>query len=134
MPTRNLSPMTMFARMAAENRPAYAFKGRTPRDFAAWKKKALPAVLATLGDRPARVRPRPELVAEWEHDGLVKQRWLIDVGRHISAGFLINRPKGLSKTERRPALPTFNIPRKRRSSRAPRSGGQLPSLSAGSRE
>ena len=104
MPTRNLSPMTMFARMAAERRPVFAFKGRTPRDFAAWKKKALPAVLATLGDRPARVRPRPELVAEWEHDGLVKQRWLIDVGRHISAGFLINRPKGLSKTERRPAL------------------------------
>jgi dienelactone hydrolase len=104
MSVRNFSPMTMFERLAAENRPACAFRGKTPRDFAAWKKRSLPAVLATLGDRPARVPPRPELVAEWEHDGLVKQRWLVDVGRHISAGFLINRPKGLRRAEQLPAL------------------------------
>ncbi len=104
MPERNLSPMTMFARMAAEHRPAMAFRGRTARDFAAWKRKALPAVLATLGDRPGRVPPRPELVAEHEHDGLVKQRWTIDVGRHISAVCLVNRPRGLAREEKRPAL------------------------------
>ncbi|MFH1022396.1 MAG: alpha/beta hydrolase family protein [Planctomycetota bacterium] len=104
MPPRNLSPQVMFERLAGEHRPRFAFRGRTPGDFSAWKRKALPAVLATLGDRPGRVPARPELIAEWEHDGLVKQRWLLDVGRHIAAAFLINTPKGLKKGETRPAL------------------------------
>jgi dienelactone hydrolase len=104
MSERNLSPMAMFAQMAAEHRPVFAFRGKTARDFAAWKKKALPAVLATLGDRPPRVPPRGELAAEWEHDGLVKQRWLIDVGPHISAVCLVNRPEGLARGEKRPAI------------------------------
>lgn len=104
MPERNLSPQNMFMRMAAEHRPTFAFRGKSARDFAAWKKKALPAVLATLGDRPGSVPARPELVAEWEHDGLAKQRWIIDVGRHMSAVFLINRPADLKRGEKRPAI------------------------------
>ncbi len=104
MPERNLSPMRMFERLAAEHRPQLAFRGRTPREFAAWKRRAWPAIRATLGDWPPRVPLRPERIAQWEHDGLIKERWMIDVGRHISAIFLINRPKGLAPAERRPAI------------------------------
>jgi len=35
--------------------------------------------MATLGDFPERVPLNPLLTAEWEHEGLKKQRWLIDV-------------------------------------------------------
>jgi hypothetical protein len=101
---RNLSPREMFIRLAETHRPAFAFGGRTRRDFAAWKRKALPAVLKTLGKWPQRVRANPELQCEWEHDGLLKQRWILDVGPHISAVFLINRPKRIKRGERLPAI------------------------------
>lgn len=104
MSDRNLSPMTMFQRWAAEHKPILAFQGKSKRDFVRWKEQALPAVLATLGDRPERVSPNPELIVEWEHDGLIKQRWLIDVGRHIAAVCLVNRPKGLKEGERRATI------------------------------
>ena len=101
---RNFSPQKMFQEMASAHRPQCAFTGSTPADVEAWKAATWPRVLATLGDFPAPVAPDPELIAEWEHDGLRKQRWAIDVGPHISAVFQINRPAGLSPDERRPSL------------------------------
>jgi len=94
----------MFLKLAAGHRPSHAFQGKTRAQFSRWKRQTLPKALATLGRFPERVPPAPVQVAEWEHDGLIKQRWLIEVGRHISAGFLINKPKGLTKGEKRPAL------------------------------
>ncbi len=104
MSYRNLSAQTMFQLLAMEHKPLCAFKGKTKRDFERWKKATLPKVMATLGDWPARVPLNPMLLAEWEEDGLRKQRWLIDVGRHISAIFLINYPPGLKEGEKRPAI------------------------------
>ncbi|MBU0715189.1 MAG: prolyl oligopeptidase family serine peptidase [Verrucomicrobia bacterium] len=100
---RNLSPQLMFEKIAQEHKPICRF--RAPRQrFAQWKKSTWPKVLATLGDLPPRVPLNPELIAEFEHDGLLKQRWLIDVGPHISAVFLINRPKQIKSGEKRPAI------------------------------
>ena len=104
MSFRNLSPQRMFEQLAKEHKPRHRFSARTRPQFAAWKKAALPAVLATLGEFPEAVPLNPELMARWEQDGLIKERWLIDVGRHISAVFLINIPQGLKKGERRPAI------------------------------
>jgi len=104
MSFRNLSPQQMFAQMAAEHVPTYHFTGSGPDDFRKWKQAALPAVLSTLGERPEAVPPNPELMAEWEHDGLRKQRWLIDVGRHIAATCLVNIPQGLRAGQKRPAI------------------------------
>ena len=104
MSFRNLSPQRMFEKLALEHRPKYRFDPKTFTDFASWKKEALPEVLGTLGRFPERVALRPELMAEWEDDGLHKQRWLIDVGKHISAIFLVNSPRGLQNEEKRPAL------------------------------
>lgn len=101
MSFRNLSPQHMFEQMALEHKPECAFPGK---DFQAWKADTYPKVIATLGDFPERVPLNPELMAEWEHDGLRKQRWLIDVGKHISAAFLVNIPGDLKDGEKRPAI------------------------------
>ena len=104
MTFRNLSPQAMFEQLALAHQPTLRFAGRTREDFAAWKDRALPRVLATLGDFPARVPLNPQLLAEWEHDGLTRQKWLIDVQEYLSATVLVNLPAGLRAGERRPAL------------------------------
>ncbi len=96
--------MEMFNRIAEEHRPVMAFGKGDKGKFKSWKKKALPSVVKTLGDWPKKVPLNPELECEWKHDGLVKQRWIIDVGPHISASFLINRPDGLRKGQHIPAI------------------------------
>ena len=104
MTTRNLSPQRMFNDLASEHKPEYRFKGRDKKAFSAWKRKTLPKVLATIGDAPPRVTPNPELLAQWEYNGLIRQRWIIDVQKHLSATLLVNIPKGLKKGEKRPAI------------------------------
>lgn len=104
MSFRNLSPQEMFLRTATEHVPQYRFDGGSTEDFERWKREALPAVLSTLGDFPEGVPPDPQLMAEWEQDGLLKQRWLIDVQKHLSATCLVNIPAGLGEGERRPAI------------------------------
>lgn len=104
MTIRNLSPQHMFLKLAQEHRPLHRFTGETSEAFATWKAETLPKVLATLGDPPPAAEPRPQLLAEWEAKGLIQQRWIIDVQKHLSATLRVNIPKGLSETERRPAL------------------------------
>ncbi len=104
MSTRNLSPQLMFERLAAEHRPSNRFEGSTKKEFERWKKDTLPRVLSCLGDWPARVPLAPELTGEWEHDGLRKQRWIIDVQKDLSAALRINIPGDLKPGEKRPAI------------------------------
>ena len=101
MANRNLSPHHMFWQMAHEHKPLQSFDGG---DFASWKKETLPKVMATLGDFPERVPLNPELMAEWEHDGVKKQRWILDVGKHISASLLVCIPLDLKPGEKRPTI------------------------------
>ncbi len=98
---RNFSPQRMFGALAEEHQPECEFSGQ---DFATWKNETLPRVMACLGDWPERVPLNAELSAEWEHDGLIKQRWLIDVSKHISAACLVNRPKNAKAGEKLPAI------------------------------
>jgi hypothetical protein len=94
----------MFFQMALNHKPELAFDGSTEDDFRSWKKEAYPRVLATLGDFPKRVPLNPQLLAEWEHDDLIKQRWVIDVGEYISAALVVAMPKGLRAGEKRPGI------------------------------
>ncbi len=103
MPSRNLSPERMFIEMAREHTPQYSFD-HAGTEFEQWKREVLPKVLACLGDFPKRVPANPEMTAEWEHDGIRKQRWLIDVGEHISAAFIVCIPPDIETGERRPAI------------------------------
>ncbi len=90
MSFRNLSPQHMFERLAMGHRPSCQFAGSTTAEFSRWKTETLPRVLGCLGDFPPRVPLNPELAAEWEHDGLRKQRWLIDVQQDLSAALLVS--------------------------------------------
>ncbi len=92
----------MFIEMAAEHVPLYTFNAKT--DFTKWKNQALPQVLATIGDSPEQIPLNPQLLAEWEHDGLTKQKWLIDVSKHISATLLIAFPEKMKKNPKYPAI------------------------------
>ena len=103
MAFRNLSPQEMFVQLGLTHKPQYRYAD-WQGTFAAWKAEVRPQVLATLGDFPKRVPLNPELLAEWEQDGLIMQRWVIDVGEQISATFWVNRPPDLQNGERRPAI------------------------------
>lgn len=103
MKQRNLSPQRMFEQMASAHTPLHSFDASN-NDFNAWKSRALPDVLATLGDWPETVDPDPALIAQWEEDGVVKQRWIIDVGLYISAVLVICRPQDLDMSARHPAI------------------------------
>jgi hypothetical protein len=106
MSFRNLSAQAMFEKLALEHKPELTFAQWQGSDFESWKAETLPRVLATIGDLPEFVEPNPELIAEWEHDGLTKQRWLIDVGTYIAVSFQINYPADFdfSSGEKRPTL------------------------------
>ncbi len=104
MSLRNMSPQSMFEQWAVRHVPRYRFKAESARDFERWKTEALPKVLACLGDDPERVSPNAELTAEWTHDGLRKQRWVIDVQPFLSAALLVNIPGDLKPGEKRPAI------------------------------
>ena len=101
---RNLSPSRMFEQMALANVPECRFAGGTPEEFAAYKAAALPRVLATLGDFPPEVPPNPELLVEWEEEGLRKQRWVLDVQPFLAATMIVNIPADLAPGEQRPAI------------------------------
>ncbi|MFA6111617.1 MAG: alpha/beta hydrolase family protein, partial [Candidatus Latescibacterota bacterium] len=105
MSERNLSPQQMFVDLVRDHKPECRFTGRERKAFQTWKKKALPRVLATLGDPPPPpTAPDPELVAQWEEHGLIRQRWLINVQQHLAAVLLVNLPKGLKRGEKLPAI------------------------------
>lgn len=99
---RNYSPYEWFLETARSNEPAHRF--RPGRDFENWRETTLPAVLQTLGRLPDRVDPCPELTAEWEQHGVVRQRWAIDVQQGLSAVAYVNRPTTGAETDRRPGI------------------------------
>jgi hypothetical protein len=103
---RNLSTKMMYEKLASEHVPQYSFAAHQPSSFDGWKSELWPKVYATLGDWPVRVELNAELLIEFEHDGLTKQRWMIDVGKHASAIFQINYPAGFDRKsgEKRPAI------------------------------
>lgn len=104
MTTRNLNPYTFFERLAAEHKPRLAFKGKNKAQFQSWQKQVLPQVLATLGKMPRRVSPKPQRLAQWREDGLLKERWVLDVQPNLAATLNIFRPDNLKRGEKRPAI------------------------------
>ncbi len=94
----------MFGAYARDFSPQYLFDGQTCEDFEKWKTAALPRVLKTLGEFPPSAPVNPELVVEWQHDGLKKQRWYIDVAKNISATLQINFPGNLKSGKKYPAI------------------------------
>lgn len=91
MSLRQYSPQQMFLGMANAHQPRHAYRGQP---FDVWKQEVQAKVLASLGRMPEAVDPSPELLRQWEHDGLVKQKWAVDVSPFASVEVQINRPAG----------------------------------------
>ncbi len=104
MSFRNLSPQRMFEAMAAEHVPEFAFRAEDAASWRAWREEALPKVMECLGRFPPRCEPNPELLAEWEHDGLLKQKWLIDVQPGLAATLQVNQPEDVTNDAPRAAI------------------------------
>lgn len=104
MSLRNMSPHQMYYRMALEHTPLFRFAAEDAASARKWKDTAWPQVFATLGDFPARVPLNPECTACWTEDGVRKERWLIDVGPHCSAAFIIAFPPDHDSGKKFPAL------------------------------
>jgi len=94
----------MFEQMALAHGPEARFSATSAQEFRTWKSATYPKVTATLGDMPERVPLNPQMLAEWEQNGLKRQKWLIDVGPFISATLYLNIPGDLEEGERRPAI------------------------------
>lgn len=104
MKRRNTSPHEMFYQTALEHEPVFRFRGGGRAEFEAWQAKARPEVLKTLGRFPERVPLEPELLNEWEHDGIVKQKWIIDVQKHLSVTLVFAYPRSIKPGERLPTI------------------------------
>ena len=89
---RNLSVNAYFRNLTAKHTPKHRFAGSTKPDWQKWRKALHPAVLATLGTMPEKVPLNPETQAQWEADGLIKQRVIFDVEDGLSAVAYVFRP------------------------------------------
>jgi hypothetical protein len=98
----------MFEQMARAHRPRARFAATTVAEFQSWKEETLPAVIGTLGEFPERVPPNPHLLAEWQEEDLIRQKWLIDVGPYISATLLVNIPTVTGDGGKLPAIQCWN--------------------------
>ncbi len=99
---RNFSPQKMFLGWALDRHRRCAFSEGA--DFETWKRQTLPQVLATIGEAVPEAAPNAELTGEWTHDGVRKQRWLVDLLPGLSGAFLINYPGDWREGEQRAGL------------------------------
>jgi len=79
--------------LAAKHTPKFRFKGKSKADWQAWTKKLHAAVVGTLGMMPRKVPLNPEVVVEWDEDGLIKQRVIFDVEEGLSVNAYVFRPR-----------------------------------------
>ncbi len=89
---RNLSVNAYFCCLAAKHTPQYRFSKNRNTDWQPWRKDLLPKVKASLGKMPEKVPLNPEIQAEWQEDGLIKQRVIFDVEDGLSASAYVFRP------------------------------------------
>ena len=82
--------------MAARHIPQFRFTGSTKEDWQNWKDVLYPKLTATLGTMPRKVPLNPEIIVEWEDDGLIKQKIIFDVEEGLSATAQLFRPAGLT--------------------------------------
>ena len=93
--SRNLSLHEHFQNLSKKHTPKWRFAGSTRKDWLAWRKGLLPAVKATLGRLPGKVPLKPEILAEWREDGLIKQKIVFNVEDGLSANALLYRPENM---------------------------------------
>ena len=91
--SRNLSIDAYFNALAARHVPRFRFTGSSKSDWVAWHESLTPAVIQSLGPLPTKVPLRPDIIAEWEEDGLVKRKVIFDVEEGLSVSAYVFRPR-----------------------------------------
>jgi dienelactone hydrolase len=93
-----------FVAMAQKRQPRYRFAGTTPAHWRAWHKTLLPKAKASLGQSPQQVPLNAQVTAQWQADGLIKQRIEFDVEPDLSAVALLFRPESATKANKVPGI------------------------------
>lgn len=93
---RNMSVNRFFTELGANYQPRHRFGEGANKNWQQWKETLLPALKRTLGHMPKRVPLNAEVIAEWEEDGLIKQKFVIDVEENLSATGYLFRPANAS--------------------------------------
>jgi dienelactone hydrolase len=94
--TRNQSIQRFFEESGQNHQPRFRFGTAGNTDFKSWKQQLLPAVLDSLGAMPESVPLNPQVLAEWEKDGLKCRNVLIDLEPGLSAQVLLYWPANAS--------------------------------------
>ncbi len=82
-----------------------AFKGRTRKEAAAWRKKLHARLADLLGmDTFERTRPRPKLLGREDMGSYWREDWTIHTEPDVIATFYALVPKNIPKGQRRPAV------------------------------
>lgn len=89
---RNLSVNKYFSELAFRHKPKYRFNGSTRTDWQGWKNQLLPKVKESLGKMPQKAALNPQVIAQWNEDGLIKERVIFDVEEGLSAVAYVFRP------------------------------------------
>jgi len=92
----NLSVQKHFEHLASQHRPRHHFDGSSKAHWQTWRDQLAPDVQATLGRMPEPVPRNTELIAQWNEDGLLKQKVVFNVEDGLSATALIFRPESAS--------------------------------------
>lgn len=91
--SRNLSVNQYFNGLNKRHVPRFRFGAKGNTDWKSWQGKLMEAARASLLKMPQRVPLNPQVLMEWEGDGLIKQRFVIDVEEGLSATGYLFRPK-----------------------------------------
>jgi dienelactone hydrolase len=94
--SRNLSINQYFNGLSQRHMPRFRFGSQGNTDWKSWHGKLLEAARASLLKMPRRVPLNPQVLVEWEGDGLIKQRFVIDVEEGLAATGYLFRPKNAS--------------------------------------
>ncbi|MFA9478050.1 alpha/beta hydrolase family protein [Phycisphaerales bacterium AB-hyl4] len=99
---RNLSIDQHWLNLARDHTPEHRFAGSTAVEWETWRAALLPKVRQTLGRLPEKPSLSPEILVEWQADGLIKQKLIFDVEPGLSATAYVFRPA--NATGPRPAI------------------------------
>jgi len=90
---RNMSVFHYFQELAKEHQPIHRFKGTSRQDWQQWRERLLPALHEALGEMPAKIPLESRVIAQWQQDGLVKQKIEFNVEKHLAATAYLFRPE-----------------------------------------
>lgn len=99
---RNTSMNARFVSYCENCEPRFRFHGTSPREWKQWRSDLLPLVIASLGKDLPSTSLAPELIAEWEEDGIIKQKLVFNVEPELAATAYLFRPK--ANDQRYPAI------------------------------